>query len=146
TGGALSWFHFGEGEYAGTEEAIQAELRELNALRSLPAPMDPLRPTDSPGAEVMPPTPEVFPGGSWEQPLQGDELRIEYEAGGAFATVEGEGTLRLSLDDGEQYELHIQGARLYRLAEHDRHESHQLTLEPSGALRIWSVSFAAGVP
>ena len=27
-GGALRWFHFGEGEYAATEEAIQAELRE----------------------------------------------------------------------------------------------------------------------
>ena len=26
-GGALRWFHFGEGEYRGTEEAIQEELR-----------------------------------------------------------------------------------------------------------------------
>ena len=68
TGGALSWFHFGEGEYLGTEEAIQEELRELDALRSLPEPMEPLRPSDSPGARVMPPTPELFPGGSWEQP------------------------------------------------------------------------------
>ena len=40
TGGALSWFHFGEGEYLGTEMAIQEELRELDALRSLPEPMD----------------------------------------------------------------------------------------------------------
>ena len=49
-GGALGWFHFGEGEYPATEEAIQAELRELDALRALPAPMEPLRPTDAPGA------------------------------------------------------------------------------------------------
>ena len=48
--------------------AIQEELRELDALRSLPEPMDPLRPSDAPGAKVMPPTPELFPGGSWEQP------------------------------------------------------------------------------
>ena len=27
-GGALAWFHFGEGEYLATEEAIQEELRE----------------------------------------------------------------------------------------------------------------------
>ena len=27
-GGALAWFHFGEGEYRATEEAIQAELRD----------------------------------------------------------------------------------------------------------------------
>lgn len=65
TGGALSWFHFGEGEYLGTEMTIQEELRELDALRPLPEPMDPLRPSDSPGAKVMPPTPELFPGGSW---------------------------------------------------------------------------------
>src|ERR1700742_2388820 len=65
-GGALGWFHFGEGEYRGSEEAIQAELRELDALRELPAPMAPLRPTDAPGAKVMPPSDEVFPGGSWE--------------------------------------------------------------------------------
>ena len=69
-GGALAWFHFGEGEYRATEEAIQAELREQDALSSLPAPMAPLRPTDAPGAKVMPPTPELFPGGSWERPWE----------------------------------------------------------------------------
>src|SRR6185295_3002226 len=30
TGGALTWFHFGEGEYLGTEMAIQEELREAD--------------------------------------------------------------------------------------------------------------------
>ena len=86
-GGALSWFHFGEGDYAGTEEAIQAELREQDALRDLPAPLEPLRPTDAPGARVMAPSPEVFPGGSWERPWtageDGEELVVPYEAGGA---------------------------------------------------------------
>ena len=98
-GGALTWFHFGEGEYAGTEEAIQAELRELDALRELPAPMAPLRPTDAPGARVMAPSPELFPGGSWERPWtageDGEELDVPYEAGGAYATVEGEGEVEL---------------------------------------------------
>ena len=90
------WFHFGEGEYLGTEEAIQAELRESDALRQdLPAPMAPLRDTDGPGARVMAPTPEAFPGGSWERPWtageDGEELVLPYEAGGAYATLEGEG-------------------------------------------------------
>lgn len=146
TGGALSWFHFGEGEYLGTEMAIQEELRELDALRSLPEPMDPLRPTDSPGAKVMPPTPELFPGGSWEQPWDGGELEIGYEAGGAHATVEGAGTLSVTIDGSDSHQLEIDGPRLYPLAEHERHEAHQLKLEPSPGLRIWSVSFAAGVP
>ena len=39
-GGALAWVHFGEGEYRATEEAIQEELREIDALRELPEPMD----------------------------------------------------------------------------------------------------------
>jgi Thioredoxin like C-terminal domain len=146
TGGALSWFHFGEGEYLGTEMAIQEELRELDALRSLPEPMDPLRPSDSPGAKVMPPTPELFPGGSWEQPWTGGELQIAYEAGGAYATIEGTGTVTVTTDGSNTRQLEVDGARLYKLAEHKRHESHRLTLEPSPGLRIWSVSFAAALP
>ncbi len=145
-GGALSWFHFGEGEYLGTEMAIQEELRELDALRPLPEPMDPLRPSDSPGAKVMPPTPELFPSGSWEQPWTGGELELDYEAGGACVTVEGQGTLTVTIDDSDRRQLQVDGPRLYTLTEHQRHESHHLTLEPSPGLRIWSVSFCAGIP
>lgn len=146
TGGALGWFHFGEGEYLGTEEAIQSELRELDALRSLPEPMQPRRPTDAPGAKVMPPTPELFPGGSWEEPWTGGTMDVDYEAGGAFATVEGQGSLSVALDGEETRSIPIDGPKLYRLSEHDRHESHHLMLAPSPGLRIWSVSFAAGMP
>ncbi len=157
-GGALAWFHFGEGEYRGTEEAIQAELREQDALRELPAPMAPLRQTDGPEARVMPPTEELFPGGSWERPwtagLDDDSLDVPYEAGGAYATVEGSGEVAVELDGGSTGRqggsaepIRIDGpAFLYALAEHPRHERHMLTLRPSPGLRIWSISFAAGVP
>jgi len=156
-GGALSWFHFGEGEYRGTEEAIQAELREQDALRSLPPPMDPLRPSDAPGIGVMPPTEELFPGGSWEEPWiatpNSNPLEIPYEAGGAYATIEGSGEIAVEVDGGSARPqggsaepLRIDGPALYALAEHARHEQHTLTLRPSPGLRIWSVSFAAGVP
>jgi len=146
TGGALGWFHFGEGEYRATEEAIQAELRELDALRTLPEPMTPLRPTDAPGAKVMPPTPEIFPSGSWEEPWSGGPLEIDYEAGGAYATVEGKGTLTVTIDSRERIELAIDEPRLHKLTQHERHEAHHLLLEPSPTLRIWSISFAAGIP
>jgi hypothetical protein len=146
TGGALGWFHFGEGEYLGTEEAIQSELRELDALRPLPEPLAPLRPTDAPGARVMPPTQELFPGGSWEEPWTGGALEVDYEAGGAFATVEGEGALSVALDGGAPRSIAIDEPRLYELAAHGRHETHHLSIEPSPGLRIWSVSFAAGMP
>jgi hypothetical protein len=149
TGGALAWFHFGEGEYQATEEAIQDELRESDALRDLPTLLDPLRPTDAPGAKVMPPTPELFPGGSWETPWiagkEGDSLEIPYEAGGAYATIEGTGHLTID-QDGNTNSIEIDSPALYPLAKHPRHERHQLLLRPSAGLRVWSVSFAAGVP
>ncbi|MDX6608656.1 MAG: hypothetical protein QOF85_581 [Solirubrobacterales bacterium] len=150
TGGALSWFHFGEGEYLATEEAIQGELRELDALRSLPEPMQPLRASDAPGAKVMPPSPELFPGGSWEQPWvssgESSALTVEYAAGGAYATVEGAGELLVEIDGAERKSVSIDGPRLYAIAEHERHETHGLTIKTDGELRIWSVSFAAALP
>ncbi len=149
-GGALAWFHFGEGEYLATEEAIQAELREQDALRELPPPLDPVRQSDAPGAKVMPPTPELFPGGSWERAWtageDGERLELAYEAGGVYVTAEGSGEIGVSIDDGPPESLAIDGAALYTLAEHPRHEAHRLVLRPSPGLRIWSVSFAAGVP
>jgi hypothetical protein len=150
TGGALSWFHFGEGEYLGTEEAIQAELRELDALRPLPPPMAPLRPTDGPGAGVMPPSEETFPSGSWERAWtageDGEELALEYAAGGAYATVEGVGEIAIELDGASIESVDVSGPALHPLAEHPLHETHTLTLRPSPGLRIWSISFAAGAP
>jgi hypothetical protein len=138
TGGALSWFHFGEGEYLGTEEAIQSELRELDALQALPAPMVPLRPSDAPDAKVMPPTEEVFP--------EDGELAVDYDAGGAYATVEGTGELHIAIDGEQQASIAVTDPALLKLAEHPHHESHSLVLRADPGLRIWSISFAAGVP
>lgn len=150
-GGALSWVHFGEGEYQATEEAIQEELRELDALRELPAPLAPLRPTDAPGARVIPPTPEIFPGGSWERPWtageDGEDLAVDYQAGGAYATVEGEGEIEVEIDGvwGEPIPAGpVPGLRT--LAEHPSHEAHSLVLRPSPGVRVWSLSFAPGIP
>lgn len=149
-GGALTWFHFGEGEYRATEEAIQEELRDQDVLRALPEPMSALRPTDRPGARVMPPTPELFPGGSWERPWtageDGEALEVEYEAGGVSATVEGAGELSVEIDGAGAQAVEVTGPSLYPLAEHPHHESHRLILRPSPGLKVWSVSFAAGVP
>ncbi len=149
-GGALSWVHFGEGEYLATEIAIQEELREQDALQALPEPMAPLRPTDAPGARVMAPTPEVFPGGSWEQPWvageDGEELSLDYAAGGAYATVEGLGEIAFEVDGEPAATIAVAAPALRTLAEHSSHEAHTITLRPTPGLRIWSLSFAAGTP
>jgi hypothetical protein len=149
-GGALRWFHFGEGEYEATEVAIQEELREVDALRELPAPMAPLRASDAPGAAVMPPTPELLAGGG-EAPLEisagEDGVETEYDAGGAYATVQGRGEVRAEIDGVAGETIAVDGAGLYELATHPRHESHRLRLEVTGgSVAIWSLSFAAGVP
>jgi hypothetical protein len=57
--GLLRWFHFGEGEYVGTEEAIQEVLREIDPDVSLPAPMEPLREEDAPDLVLEPQTADI---------------------------------------------------------------------------------------
>jgi hypothetical protein len=148
-GGALTWVHFGEGEYLETEITIQEELREIDALQALPEPMAAIRPTDAPGARVIAPTAEIFPG-SLERPWiageDGEELATEYAAGGVFATVEGEGEIAVELDGQAGETLATANPGLYALAEHPSHEAHHLSLRPTPGLQIWSVSFAAGIP
>ena len=63
-GGALRWYHLGEGEYAATEEAIREALTlgGDGSNGGWPDTMGPLRPGDEPGAEVIAPSPDVFPG------------------------------------------------------------------------------------
>ncbi|OJU81285.1 MAG: hypothetical protein BGO11_08245 [Solirubrobacterales bacterium 70-9] len=149
-GGALSWVHFGEGEYHGTEIAIQEELREADALRPLPDPMAPLRPEDAPGARVMAPSAEVFPGGGWERPWiageEADELVVEYEGGGVWATVEGRGALAVEVDGEAHGTLEIPGPGIYELATHERHGAHRVALIPEAGMSVWTVSFDPGLP
>ncbi len=149
-GGALAWAHFGEGEYRATEEAIQEELLSDDVTLSLPEPMAPLRPTDAPGALVAPPTQEVFPGGSpgepWT-PAPGDEaIELGYEAGGCYVVAEGQGWLRAQLDRSEPRDVPITEAALLPIAEHPRHERHNLRLTAGGDVRVWAISFAPGIP
>ncbi|MGH2992773.1 MAG: redoxin domain-containing protein [Solirubrobacterales bacterium] len=153
-GGALRWFHFGEGEYAATEEAIQgliAESRELvESISELPEPLAPLRATDAPGALVIPPSEELFPGGSASEPWEataGDRgLEVGYAGGGAYVTADGEGTLEVAIDGRAREPIAVRSPGLHELALHERHGEHGLVLDPSPGVRVWSISFAAGVP
>ncbi len=149
-GGALRWFHFGEGEYAATEEAIQDELRALDPGLEPPEPLRALRPSDAAGALVVPPSDEVFPGGSESQPWrvgEGDPpLELDYAAAGAWAAIDGRGMLRASLDGGPEQAIEVEAPGAYELAAHERHETHHLSLAATPGMHVYSIAFAAGVP
>jgi hypothetical protein len=149
-GGALRWFHFGEGEYTATEYAIQEELLAVSPTLRLPDPLAPLRPVDAPGAPVAPPTPELLPGGSISQPWRRsdpeDALRFDYEAAGAWASVDGEGELTFSLDEQPPRTVPVDAPGAYELSAHGRHESHRMSLAVAGDLAVYAIAFAAGVP
>jgi hypothetical protein len=147
-GGALRWYHLGEGEYAGTEEAIREALGESGAdAADWPPVLEPLRPGDAPGAKVVAPTTEILPGGSLEEPLPGGErIQVEYEAGGAYAAVDGEGELAALLDGGRLDPIAVREPGLYELVEHPHHETHRLELEGSSGVSVYSLQFSAGTP
>lgn len=149
-GGALRWYHLGEGEYAATEEAIRETLSEGNGEHDWPPPLQPLRPSDAPDAKVIPPTAEVFPGGSTEEPWPKADadrvLELSYEAGGAYAATDGEGEIAISLDGESRAAVEVSEPGLQELTTHERTERHTLRLEPSPGLLIYSVQFAAGTP
>jgi hypothetical protein len=149
-GGALRWFHFGEGEYQATEAAIQEELQRAHDDQlELPQPMAPLRPSDEPGALVARPSDELFPGGSisdpWRPAAAEPPLEIDYSAGEAWASVDGRGSLVVSVDGGPETTIEVATPGAYRLAGHPGHEAHHLSLRASPGLSVYSVGFAAGV-
>jgi hypothetical protein len=147
-GGVLRWFHFGEGDYAATEEAIQDEL-ELDVVGGRPAPLGPLRPGDAPGATVRAPSPELLPGGSeaepWRASAEQPGLEVPYEAGAAFATLAGSGVLAVTLDGEPLAEVEVDRPGLYQLTPEEGHGEHRLELRPDPKVLVYSVSFAAGV-
>jgi len=145
-GGILRWFHFGEGEYRGTEVAIQESLLGPNAEPAFPAPMDPVRPTDAEGIEVLAPGAELIPieGRPWTTD-DGNAFDVEYEGGGVHATVTGSGALVPAVDGDPAGRVEIDGAGLYTLFEHDRHGRHRIEIALDGSPEIWSVSFSPAV-
>ena len=57
--GILRYYHYGEGDYAGTELAVQELLREIDPDVELPRVLEPIRPEDAPGALLEPQTADI---------------------------------------------------------------------------------------
>ncbi|MBV9214184.1 MAG: DipZ protein [Actinobacteria bacterium] len=57
--GLLRHYHYGEGDYEGTELAIQEVVSEIDPEVAMPHPLDPIRPEDAPGALLEAQTADV---------------------------------------------------------------------------------------
>src|SRR5919201_6437753 len=105
--GLLRYMHYGEGDYRDAELAIQECLLDLDPDAEMPAPLDPLRPEDEPGALLEPQTADIalpadrsrlelvrdwVDGEDWiEAADPGAAANFRFRAGGAFAVLSGAG-------------------------------------------------------
>ena len=101
--GVLRYFHYGEGDYDGTEAAIHEVLRDIDPDAELPDPLDPFRPEDAPGVLMAPQTADVvLPGDRERLDLvrdwtdgedwiaaadAGASATVRFDAGGAWAVL-----------------------------------------------------------
>lgn len=144
-GGMLAWVHFGEGAYHETEAAIRAELDRDPG--ELPDPfLQP--PRDDPGPALERPGDEVFPGGAHDRPWASSpsarSLELAYRGAGAWAALDGEGSVEVELDGEPAGMIEVSAPGLYELSSHESHGTHTLTLRLDDGLRLWSLSFAPG--
>ena len=122
--GALYSMHYGEGAYDETEREIQALLgveRELVA---------PVRPEDAPG--VLLPAQTADQRGAYSGP---------YEAGAAWAVLEGRGEVRAN-----GHAIAVDGPGAYPLVEHARHTRGDLELEIGDGVTCHATCFTPALP
>ncbi len=122
--GVLTYYHYGEGAYQETERAI-GDLLGLD-----PNPVAPVRPEDAPG--VLLPAQTADQEGVYSGP---------YEAGGAWAVLDGRGTVRAN---GAR--IAVDGPGCYPLVEHNRHTRGNLSLEIGEGVTCYSTCFTPGLP
>ncbi|HEV2819827.1 MAG TPA: DipZ protein [Solirubrobacteraceae bacterium] len=119
----LHSYHLGPGGFTDTELAVQ---HLLGVERE---PLAPLRPEDALDAALVPPTPDQE--GPWSGP---------YEAGAAWALVDGAGVLEVN---GRG--LAVDGPACLAVAEHTRHSAGVLDLAPGAGVTCHGVQFTPGV-
>lgn len=115
--------HHGEGDYEGTERAIQ----ELLGIDEPPIPL--LDPTDDDDAEIVVPTTAV------EGAFQGP-----YGAGEVWIVVDGPGVVTVN---GAAHELDRVGA--HRVIRHERHAAGELHVEAAPGVQVLRTAFMPGL-
>jgi hypothetical protein len=123
--GTLAEYHYGEGEYAASELAVQ-ELLGIDPPRGT---VPPIRPEDAPEALLAPQSDDV------DGPYSGP-----YEAGGVWAVLDGSGTVTAN---GATQQVDHPGC--YELISHPRSTAGVLDLEVGEGVRCHAVCFTPGV-
>jgi hypothetical protein len=90
--------------------------------------VEPLRPEDVPGAELV--AQSADQDGAYSGP---------YAAGGVWAVLDGTGTVRAN-----GREVTVAGAGAYSLVEHERHTEGELALDVGDGVTCFAVSFTPG--
>jgi thiol-disulfide isomerase/thioredoxin len=122
-GGSLYSLHYGEGAY----EEIEREIQALLGVER--EPLAPLRPEDAPGILLPPQTEDQR--GAYSGP---------YEAGGVWAVLEGEGTVRAN---GRAIAVSEPGC--FALAEHPHHTVARLDFEVGAGVTCYATCFTPGI-
>ena len=145
--GVLRYYHFAEGAYEESEQAIQELLLEIHDDLPLPRPVAPLRESDRTGALVEIPTPHRYleENRSGRPVSPGDELSVEYAGAGAAAVLDGRGAVEVLIDGRAIRWLELEGPRLYELFDSPGHERHELTLRFEAPAVAYMFSFAPGI-
>jgi hypothetical protein len=121
--GMLLHYHYGEGAYEETEQAIQ----ELLGIEQPLVP--PLRPEEAPGAQLEPQSDDV------EGPYSGP-----YQAGGVWAVLDGEGVVHVN---GRTVTVEHPGC--YELIAHERSTAGELDLDVGAGVSCHAVCFTPGL-
>jgi hypothetical protein len=145
--GVLRYYHFAEGAYEETEQAIQELLLEIDDDQPLPQPVTPLRESDRAGAHIEVSTPHRYleADRSGRAVAHGEQLSVRYGGAGAAAVLDGSGVVEVLVDGRPVRRLELDGPRLYELFETPRHEHHELTLRFEAPAIAYMFSFAPGL-
>ena len=150
-GGLLAWSQLGEGDYGSLESALREVITEATGEPEggWPELLEPIRPSDRPGAALVAPSAEMLIGGSLETPWSADRegaaIEATYQGAAAYASIGGVGKLSVTVDGSDTREMEVAGPELVELASHGDSGAHTVVITPDQALEIYSLSFAPGL-
>ena len=120
--------------------------RARRAARAARAPAPHRRPRGVGRAAQRGALPGWLPAEPWRAEHDGDSIEVSYEAGGAYAAIDGTGRLRWSVDGARAVDSRSPTPASTSSPSIPSTASHLLELGPPPAWTLYAISFAAGLP